>query len=670
MCSPWRVITTLMAPFSFPTNHQVVFLFTSKTSFKHKQELRDLLVKHGATVSYIVTRKTSLVIAESADVITDNYKIKQALKLGIPIVSLNFLDDCIQRQKYLDPSMYLLAAPVKKDEKFDNGQIKAPPRQKKTFSAKTYLLRPDNLPVYQLQDNNCPSFDEPRLIKAALFQKQDDDIHPSYQVLELQNSRDENRRYKYRVSTQLAQSSKYGTLKVAPMMYRFTEDADSALLVYSSLYMKYSNTGYSEVWQVPAGVISQLGSKLFHEWFQQNMYSSSVDDEVAQVVETMWLEAVGSVEEKISIPVSHLKLSEVEKAETDLRRLQEAMKKKMVKSEIEPLKEEYYQHLPHKEEYKMELNTVRDICVEKDMCQVIKDVIAISESTDWSTKVSSLSRFNALHCHIQTLPKCDSSFRELTYLIHGDDRGLKKVKIHNIFKVCRFTEEKQFQDLGNKQLLFHGSKIQNYVGLLSRGLLLPQTIVEDYGVERSDVGNLGFGVYFSDSAQASLKYTTRSNIKGSTFLLVSEVALGDVHHTKTRMLDLKAPPGGFNSVHGVKSSATEKTDFKDDEYAVYDIHQQRIRYLIELSLPEEELHQVPVTLTDSESDETEQEETEKDTDIEVYTHLKRPSMCYYRDPPDLILLIQWIQYQRRDLQTSKNNIFINEALFPVRNNFI
>jgi len=50
-------ITTLMAPFSFPTNHQVVFLFTSKTSFKHKQELRDLLVKHGATVSYIVTRK-------------------------------------------------------------------------------------------------------------------------------------------------------------------------------------------------------------------------------------------------------------------------------------------------------------------------------------------------------------------------------------------------------------------------------------------------------------------------------------------------------------------------------------------------------------------------------------------------------------------------------------
>jgi len=56
--------------------------------------------------------------------------------------------------------------------------------------------------------------------------------------------------------------------------------------------------------------------------------------------------------------------------------------------------------------------------------------------------------------------------------------------------------------------------------------------------------------------------------------------------------------------------------------------------------------------------------------LEVYTHLKRPSMCYYRDPPDLILLIQWIQYQRRDPQTSKNNIFINEALFPVRNNFI
>ena len=40
-------------------------------------------------------------------------------------------------------------------------------------------------------------------------------------------------------------------------------------------------------------------------------YSSSIDDQVAQVVETMWLEAVGAIKEKISTPIPHLKLSEV-----------------------------------------------------------------------------------------------------------------------------------------------------------------------------------------------------------------------------------------------------------------------------------------------------------------------------------------------------------------------
>ena len=47
------------------------------------------------------------------------------------------------------------------------------------------------------------------------------------------------------------------------------------------------------------------------QWFQQNMRSSTVDHQVAQAVETFWSEAVGSVEEKIATPVSHLKLSEV-----------------------------------------------------------------------------------------------------------------------------------------------------------------------------------------------------------------------------------------------------------------------------------------------------------------------------------------------------------------------
>ena len=68
--------------------------------------------------------QTSIIIAESADIDTNSYKIKQALKFGIPVVSLHFLEDCVQKKRYLDPSRYLVVVPDKKDEKFDKGQIK------------------------------------------------------------------------------------------------------------------------------------------------------------------------------------------------------------------------------------------------------------------------------------------------------------------------------------------------------------------------------------------------------------------------------------------------------------------------------------------------------------------------------------------------------------------
>ena len=53
--------------------------------------------------------------------------------------------------------------------------------------------------------------------------------------------------------------------------------------------------------------------------------------------------------------------------------------------------------------------------------------------------------------------------------------------------------------------------------------------------------------------------------------------------------------------------------FQDDEYAIYDIRQQRIRYLVELSLPDQEIHDIPVTLT--EPDVTEKNELDRQTEL-------------------------------------------------------
>src|SRR3990167_7286189 len=50
----------------------------------------------------------------------------------------------------------------------------------------------------------------------------------------------------------------------------------------------------------------------------------------------------------------------------------------------------------------------------------------------------------------------------------------------------------------NSKLLYHGSSMESWVGILSRGLLLPSPD-HLHSISRSDPGMLGFGIYFSDN---------------------------------------------------------------------------------------------------------------------------------------------------------------------------
>ena len=103
------------------------------------------------------------------------------------------------------------------------------------------------------------------------------------------------------------------------------------------------------------------------------------------------------------------------------------------------------------------------------------------------------------------------------------------MKVHNVFTCERPVETSNFQsNIGNIQQLFHSSKAPNFLGILSRGLLLPKIVVSDFGGERSDAGSLGTGIYFGLDASTSVKYSSPGETQGSRLLLVCDVALGSV----------------------------------------------------------------------------------------------------------------------------------------------
>ena len=136
--------------------------------------------------------------------------------------------------------------------------------------------------------------------------------------------------------------------------------------------------------------------------------------------------------------------------------------------------------------------------------------------------------------------------------------------------------------IGNQRLLFHGSRIQNWVGILSRGILLPKIVVS-MGVNRTDAGWLGNGIYFGDAACTSVFYTTPGKQEDAP----------DGHRPRG--------PGQDEGLHqdhlrpdrrrrrattvatASAAQARAPSQFADDEYVIYDPQQQRLEYLVEFT---------------------------------------------------------------------------------------
>jgi len=171
-----------------------------------------------------------------------------------------------------------------------------------------------------------------------------------------------------------------------------------------------------------------------------------------------------------------------------------------------------------------------------------------------------------------------------------------KLNIENIYKVSRHEEISKFktwQNTHNRQLLWHGSGVANYVGILSSGLRInPGNVVKTGSM-------FGNGIYFANCCTKSAQYM-KTNDTG--ILLLCDVALGNCYE-KLNAEYITKLPAGYHSTHGVGQYTPAKREYVTlpdglivpmgklearpghtgalyyDEFIVYDQSQIRIKYL-------------------------------------------------------------------------------------------
>uniref|UniRef100_A0A8C1B711 Poly [ADP-ribose] polymerase n=1 Tax=Cyprinus carpio carpio TaxID=630221 RepID=A0A8C1B711_CYPCA len=361
------------------------------------------------------------------------------------------------------------------------------------------------------------------------------------------------------------QVAKYSTAVVQDKLV-FCVTSEDAVEAYLQLMKELETEGFTKTHTLPPEVERLASYSLQQLLLEEKLNCSTLSQEVGVFVELVWTEALGSLNNILTVPVSRISLNDVR-----------------MKDEVKALLEEVNTLLPLR---MIDPPSKHKLVSQKlDLCQLIRDIVNVSEATLGSPSPSSLGKYRALRCSIEVVSPQNPEFHVVSQLLQD-----RPVQIQQILRVSRGVELQLFmEDLGNIKPLLHSSSPSSFVGILSRGLLLPRVGVEQHGIERTDIGNLGGGIYFSDSLKTSVKYSKPSVTDGSRLLLVCEVALGRCKDLLKKDTTLTRAPDGYHSVHGVQRTPNRLSEFEDDEFVVYNTEQIRLKYVVQYSLEGDEL---------------------------------------------------------------------------------
>ncbi|KAH9786473.1 poly (ADP-ribose) polymerase 2 [Citrus sinensis] len=200
----------------------------------------------------------------------------------------------------------------------------------------------------------------------------------------------------------------------------------------------------------------------------------------------------------------------------------------------------------------------------------------------------------------------DTEIQIANYLLntHAKTHSAYSVDIVQIFRVEREGETERFRKFSNsknRMLLWHGSRLTNWTGILSQGLRIapPEAPATGY--------MFGKGVYFADMFSKSANYCYASPSATAGVLLLCEVALGDMSELLYANYDADKLPDGKLSTKGVGQTAPDPLEAETledgvivplgkpkeqlnskghllyNEYIVYSVDQIRMRYVVQVN---------------------------------------------------------------------------------------
>ena len=314
-------------------------------------------------------------------------------------------------------------------------------------------------------------------------------------------------------------------------------------------------------------------------------------------------------------PLGKLTKEQIQAGYKSLQQIEECLKPSVPESKLEEACSEFYTRIPHDFGMKRPplIKTTEEIKEKLELLDALNEIqiaITVMDEEQSKSDINELDRYyESLNCHLEPLERDSPEFKIVEKYAHNPTSKSRsyyisqlQVSVEDVFKVHRETDEKRFkQKIGNRMLLWHGSRLTNWCGILKQGLRIapPEAPCSGY--------TFGKGVYFADTFGKSACFCHFDTRQPYGLLLVCEVALGNVNETtesdiylhknlpkgkhSTKAVGIEEPNGKANYVSpngAVMPLGNPKTNKKNfsymwhNEFVIYDVAQVNPRYLIKM----------------------------------------------------------------------------------------
>ncbi|XP_009997737.1 PREDICTED: poly [ADP-ribose] polymerase 4 [Chaetura pelagica] len=576
----------------------VFFIKVKYLTIQERSRLKASIQENGGVINFVLNHKSTYVLVDTADVLSCR-DLENIQKYQVPVLYADFIWKSVEMGKLLEIDAY------KVNKSHDDTSDQRPGRQavedlssskNKSATKKnennnynpTFIedseSRNESERSYSENDQDIPLFPQDfEVAKYSVLEKVNSNESKDFVVIELQCGL-EHCEFPFRLYAHFSTSDGAKNHKQF-----LTSTAEEIREKYCTFIADLKSQDFLLRETFPPEAESLGSTKLQKLLLEEAIHSSVICEEVSDFVELIWAEAIGHLDSLLLESVNNISLNDVSKAEGILLQVKNALDEGVGEVALREMMVEFYQVIRHKNEIDYTVSK-KLLSRKQDLCQLIRDMLNICETSMSCPNPSSLAKYQALRCRIEAVDSTSHEFLNVKQQVLKNNYNNCPVRILQVYRVGRVSETAEFlSSLGNIRSLFHASSVRNFMGILSRGLLMPKVVVEDHGVERTDAGNLGSGIYFSDSVSASIKYSLPSEMDGSRLLAVCDVALGSCLDLVERDYSLNQAPSGYDSVHGVRRTAGTSSDFEDDEFVVYKTCQVKIRYVVKFCLAEDQI---------------------------------------------------------------------------------